>query len=176
MKISISASAGGCYVFSTAALRCPLCGLDVPPKTEHSCGARDMAVPTVKRLVALLGGTVDAPSPERAATPATAQSSVTAPITRRVPRATESKSVPVIRSRRLLGYAAAKPAKLSPMERLERPSLSINQAAAQARVSRRSIYNWIRAGKVQFFTTPGGAFRVYADSLPPSEQTGVRRR
>ena len=38
-------------------------------------------------------------------------------------------------------------------------------------VSRRTIYNWMAGGKVQYVRTAGGSVRIYADSLwrPPQE-------
>lgn len=44
-------------------------------------------------------------------------------------------------------------------------TLSIMQAAAAAGVSRRSIYNWLKAGKLRWIRTAGGAIRIYEDSL-----------
>ena len=32
-------------------------------------------------------------------------------------------------------------------------------------VSRRTIYNWISAGKVEYIRTAGGSIRIYADTL-----------
>jgi len=32
-------------------------------------------------------------------------------------------------------------------------------------VSRRTIYNWIAGGKVEYVRTAGGAVRIFADSL-----------
>lgn len=32
-------------------------------------------------------------------------------------------------------------------------------------VSRRTIYNWINAGKVEYVRTAGGSIRVFADTL-----------
>jgi predicted site-specific integrase-resolvase len=32
-------------------------------------------------------------------------------------------------------------------------------------VSRRTIYNWMSAGKVQYVRTAGGAVRIFEDSL-----------
>jgi excisionase family DNA binding protein len=39
-------------------------------------------------------------------------------------------------------------------------------------VSRRTIYNWMAGGKVQYVRTAGGSVRIYADSLwrAPQEQ------
>lgn len=46
-----------------------------------------------------------------------------------------------------------------------RKTLNLDQAAEEAGVSRRTIYNWIRAQKVETLRTAGGSLRVYADSL-----------
>jgi excisionase family DNA binding protein len=44
-------------------------------------------------------------------------------------------------------------------------------------VSRRTIYNWISAGKVEYIRTAGGSIRIFADTLWRSsghEAPGVR--
>jgi excisionase family DNA binding protein len=48
-------------------------------------------------------------------------------------------------------------------------------------VSRRTIYNWISAGKVEYVRTAGGAIRIFADSLwrdagSPSRQVSATVR
>jgi predicted site-specific integrase-resolvase len=48
-------------------------------------------------------------------------------------------------------------------------------------VSRRTIYNWISAGKVEYVRTAGGAIRIFADSLwrdagSPSRQVNATVR
>jgi excisionase family DNA binding protein len=48
---------------------------------------------------------------------------------------------------------------------VERRAISIAQACASVGVSRRTIYNWMSAGKVQYVRTAGGAVRIYEDSL-----------
>ena len=48
---------------------------------------------------------------------------------------------------------------------MERATVSIMQAAAQVGVSRRTIYNWIRDGKVEYVRTAGGSIRIFADTL-----------
>lgn len=45
------------------------------------------------------------------------------------------------------------------------PLLSIAQASDRAGVTRRTIYNWMAAGKVAYMRTAGGSVRIYADSL-----------
>ncbi len=54
---------------------------------------------------------------------------------------------------------------------MDRQTLSIMKACEVVGVSRRTIYNWIAAGKVQYVRTAGGAIRIFADSLwrEPSE-------
>lgn len=46
-----------------------------------------------------------------------------------------------------------------------RPTVNIAQACELAGVSRRSIYYWLEAGKVDYIRTAGGQIRIYADSL-----------
>jgi excisionase family DNA binding protein len=48
---------------------------------------------------------------------------------------------------------------------LERQTLSIMKACEVVGVSRRTIYNWIAGGKVEYVRTAGGAVRIFADSL-----------
>ena len=48
---------------------------------------------------------------------------------------------------------------------MDRQTLSIMKACEAVGVSRRTIYNWIAAGKVQYVRTAGGAIRIFADSL-----------
>jgi excisionase family DNA binding protein len=46
-----------------------------------------------------------------------------------------------------------------------RATLTILEAATSARVSRRTIYNWIAKGDVDVVRTAGGKIRILADSL-----------
>jgi excisionase family DNA binding protein len=48
---------------------------------------------------------------------------------------------------------------------MDRQTLSIMKACEVVGVSRRTIYNWISAGKVEYIRTAGGAIRIFADSL-----------
>ncbi len=52
---------------------------------------------------------------------------------------------------------------------LERQTISIMQACEVVGVSRRTIYNWMAGGKVEYVRTAGGSVRIFADSLwrPP---------
>jgi excisionase family DNA binding protein len=55
---------------------------------------------------------------------------------------------------------------------VERRAVSIAQACAAVGVSRRTIYNWIAAGKVEYVRTAGGAVRIFEDTLWRSPQPG----
>lgn len=48
---------------------------------------------------------------------------------------------------------------------MERKAVSIMKACALVGVSRRTIYNWITAGKVEYVRTAGGSIRIFVDSL-----------
>lgn len=48
---------------------------------------------------------------------------------------------------------------------MDRKTLSIMKACEVTGVSRRTMYNWISANKVEYIRTAGGAIRIFADSL-----------
>ncbi len=48
---------------------------------------------------------------------------------------------------------------------MDRQTLSITKACEVVGVSRRTIYNWISAGKVEYVRTAGGSIRIFADTL-----------
>jgi excisionase family DNA binding protein len=48
---------------------------------------------------------------------------------------------------------------------LERKTISIMKACELVGVSRRTIYNWLSSGKVEYVRTAGGAVRIFADTL-----------
>lgn len=48
---------------------------------------------------------------------------------------------------------------------MERQTVSIMKACEVVGVSRRTIYNWISAGKVEYVRTAGGSIRIFADTL-----------
>jgi excisionase family DNA binding protein len=48
---------------------------------------------------------------------------------------------------------------------MDRQTLSIMKACEVVGVSRRTIYNWISAGRSNTSAPPGGAIRIFADSL-----------
>jgi len=48
---------------------------------------------------------------------------------------------------------------------VDRPTLSISKACQIVGVSRRTIYNWLASGKIEYVRTAGGAVRIFADSL-----------
>ena len=55
---------------------------------------------------------------------------------------------------------------------MDRQTLSIMKACEVVGVSRRTIYNWISAGKVEYVRTAGGSIRIFADSLWRDSSTG----
>ncbi len=48
---------------------------------------------------------------------------------------------------------------------LERQAVSIMRAAQLVGVSRRTIYNWLASGKLDYVRTAGGSVRIFVDSL-----------
>jgi len=54
---------------------------------------------------------------------------------------------------------------------IERQTLSIMKACEVVGVSRRTIYNWMAGGKVEYVRTAGGSVRIFADSLWRQPQT-----
>jgi len=48
---------------------------------------------------------------------------------------------------------------------MDRQTLSIMKACEAVGVSRRTIYNWISAGKVEYVRTAGGSIRIFTDTL-----------
>ena len=57
---------------------------------------------------------------------------------------------------------------------MERQTLSIMKACEAVGVSRRTIYNWISAGKVEYVRTAGGSIRIFADTLWRDAESVVR--
>lgn len=54
---------------------------------------------------------------------------------------------------------------------MERKAVSIMKACELVGVSRRTIYNWISGGKVEYVRTAGGSIRIFVDSLWRDPQT-----
>jgi excisionase family DNA binding protein len=60
-----------------------------------------------------------------------------------------------------------------------RAVMSVNDVCAFVGVTRRTVYNWVAADKVEYVRTPGGRLRIFADTLyrqehdfsPPPEPT-----
>jgi len=55
-----------------------------------------------------------------------------------------------------------------------RQTLSIMKACEVVGVSRRTIYNWISAGKVEYVRTAGGSIRIFTDTLWRDATTSTR--
>ena len=59
---------------------------------------------------------------------------------------------------------------------LERKTVSIPRACEVVGVSRRTIYNWIASGKVEYVRTAGGSVRIFVDTLwRKPEETNSRQ-
>ena len=52
-----------------------------------------------------------------------------------------------------------------PAMNVDRKTVSIPRACELVGVSRRTIYNWIASGKIQYVRTAGGSVRIFADTL-----------
>ncbi len=50
-------------------------------------------------------------------------------------------------------------------ETKRRDTISIIKACELVGVSRRTIYNWLAAGKIEYVRTAGGAVRIFTDTL-----------
>jgi excisionase family DNA binding protein len=48
---------------------------------------------------------------------------------------------------------------------VERETISIRQACELVSVSRRTIYNWLANGKIEYVRTAGGSVRIFIDTL-----------
>ena len=66
---------------------------------------------------------------------------------------------------------------------IDRKTISIRKACELVGVSRRTIYNWIAGGKVEYVRTAGGSIRIFADTLwrssdgsPAGRPTQARQR
>jgi predicted site-specific integrase-resolvase len=51
------------------------------------------------------------------------------------------------------------------MAELQRPTVNSVQALAIAKICRRTLYNWMEAGRIEYVYTPTGKLRIYADTL-----------
>jgi excisionase family DNA binding protein len=48
---------------------------------------------------------------------------------------------------------------------MERKTVSIMKACELVGVSRRTIYNWLGSGKIEYIRTAGGSVRIFVDTL-----------
>lgn len=48
---------------------------------------------------------------------------------------------------------------------MERKTVSIKKSCELAGVSRRTIYNWISSGKIEYVRTASGQVRIFVDTL-----------
>jgi len=59
---------------------------------------------------------------------------------------------------------------------MDRKTVSIFKAMELVAVSRRTIYNWLQLGKVEYVRTAGGRVRIFVDTLfkPADSPPGTR--
>ena len=60
------------------------------------------------------------------------------------------------------------------MNQVERKTISIMKACDLVGVSRRTIYNWLSSGKIEYIRTAGGSVRIFADTLWRDPQRASR--
>jgi excisionase family DNA binding protein len=51
------------------------------------------------------------------------------------------------------------------INQVERKTISIMKACELVGVSRRTIYNWLSSGKIEYVRTAGGSVRIFVDTL-----------
>lgn len=56
---------------------------------------------------------------------------------------------------------------------LDRQTISIMKACELVGVSRRTIYNWMAGGKIEYVRTAGGSVRIFTDTLWRSPEATV---
>jgi excisionase family DNA binding protein len=57
---------------------------------------------------------------------------------------------------------------------VERKTISIMKACELVGVSRRTIYNWLSSGKIEYVRTAGGSVRIFVDTLWRTPNEGER--
>jgi len=57
---------------------------------------------------------------------------------------------------------------------VERKTISIMKACELVGVSRRTIYNWLSSGKIEYVRTAGGSVRIFVDTLWRTPNEGDR--
>ena len=57
----------------------------------------------------------------------------------------------------------------------DRKTISIMKARELVGVSRRTIYNWIASGKVEYVRTAGGSVRIFVDTLWREPRASARQ-
>lgn len=58
----------------------------------------------------------------------------------------------------------------------QRQVITIMQACRIAGVKRRTIYNWMKRGWIEYARTPSGSVRIYADQLLQAGDVRKRKR
>jgi excisionase family DNA binding protein len=59
---------------------------------------------------------------------------------------------------------------------MERKTVSIMKACELVGVSRRTIYNWLASGKIEYVRTAGGSVRIFVDTLWRDGESGGQQQ
>ena len=59
---------------------------------------------------------------------------------------------------------------------MERKTISIMKACELVGVSRRTIYNWLSSGKIEYVRTAGGSVRIFVDTCGATRTMPIDRR
>ena len=99
--------------------------------------------------------------------------------TRRKPDQSQPADWPIRALHLIPASRAYRYALLEARQHVERKTISIMKACELVGVSRRTIYNWLSSGKIEYVRTAGGSVRIFVDTLwrdPQSRRSAGRRR
>lgn len=55
LKVKVRVSSASCSIFASFEMPCPMCGIDVPARTQHTCGDGSTQAAVVAIVGALAG-------------------------------------------------------------------------------------------------------------------------
>ena len=87
------------------------------------------------------------------------------PVNSRTKPYRHTDAVPIYLSEREWDLRGAQPGAAERAMMVDRQTISIMKACELVGVSRRTIYNWIASGKVEYVRTAGGSVRIFVDTL-----------
>src|SRR6266852_3489836 len=75
----------------------------------------------------------------------------------------------------LISYPCSSDIRPAAEGQMEREVISIMKACQLVDVSRRTIYNWLSSGKIEYVRTAGGSVRIFVDTLWRNPHSSNRR-